>query len=106
MSKSRAYIETKLKLNSNVYDSAKWHFHNKSSKKIWATLQWLHKNDLLTEVGLETYNLGYKGLNNILRITKEDVVDDGKKVMETCYPQIGDAWNKVDTILSRCYKRL
>lgn len=106
MSKSRTFIENKLKQSNTVYDSAKWHFHNKSSKKIWATLQWLSKNDLLTETGKETYELGYKGLNNILKITQKDVTDEGHIVMLNCYPKIEDAWNKVDTILSRCHKRL
>jgi hypothetical protein len=106
MSRSRTYIENRLKSNDNVIDTAKWHFHNKNSKKIWATLQWLNKNEYLSEKGLETYNLGYKGSNNILKISKDDLTEDGYKVLTKCYNQIGDGWDKVDTILSRCSKRL
>lgn len=106
MSRSRTYIENRLKLNENVIDTAKWHFHNKNSKKIWSTIQWLNKNNYLSEKGLETYKLGYKGSNNILKISKDDLTEEGYNVLTKCYEQIGDNWDKVDTILSRCSKRL
>lgn len=106
MSKSRTYVENKLKSSNSVLDVAKWHFHNKSSKRIWATLQWLNRNEMLTDDGIENFNNGYKGLNNVLRISEKDVTSEGLKVMTQCYPSIGDQFNKVDTILSRCYKKL
>lgn len=106
MGHTRTYLQKKLQENNNVIDHAKWHFHNKNSKRIWNTLLWLYKNNLLSEKGLETYNHGYKGNNSILKISQDDLTEDGIKVMDHCYRLIGDKFDKVDTVLSRCYKKL
>lgn len=106
MSHSRTYLQNKLRENTEVVDFAPWHFHNKNSKRIWNTLQWLYKNNLLSPRGIETYNVGHKGRNNILKISYQDLNDEGLKVIEKCYHLIGNKYDRVETILSRCAKKL
>lgn len=106
MSKSRTQIERESKNNVTVHDVSKWNYKCKNSKKIWNTILWLYKNDLLTEKGMQLYYNGYKGHNGILKIKTTDLKEAGNIIMRTCYPTIQDKFDRVDTILSRCYKKL
>lgn len=106
MSKTRTQIEQKCKQNVTVHDVSKWTYKCKTSKKIWAAIQWMNKNNLLNESGLTLLEYGYKGNNGILKITTRDLLPEGNTVMRDCYPLIGDKVDKVETILSRCYKKI
>jgi hypothetical protein len=106
MTKTRTQIEQKCKQNIMVHDVVKWTFMCKHSKKLWAAIQWFHKHDMLTERGLDLINYGYKGHNGILKITTRDLIPIGNNIMRECYTLINDKFDKVDTILSRCSKRI
>jgi len=101
-------------MDIKVFDKVKWHYPDgkgcssleAAKAHIEILMEWLSKNNLLSEYGLEIYELG---IDSETSITSEMLNKLGNEILDNCYEDRAKSINyneKVSTaILGSCLKK-